>query len=73
MTRLGGVSADHVFDGAGADVPVVGGACGEGRAVVEGEGREVLGKLELALEAVLLAPVLEDFFLLFGEGEPFGD
>jgi hypothetical protein len=69
---LGGVSADHVLDGAGCDMSVVRGSSGEGRAVVEGVRREILRLLQLLLEGVDALPVFESLLLLLGEIDPFG-
>lgn len=69
MFSLGSVPTDHVLDGACADVAVVRSAGGEGRAIVESEGRVMLGYLKLFLERVLFCPVLQNFFLLGGEGD----
>jgi hypothetical protein len=54
-------------------VAVVGEACGEGRAVVEGVGFLALGEFHLFLEGVDLVPEVEDSFFLLGEVGSLGD
>lgn len=61
------VPRDHVLDGPGENVAVVREAGGEGGAVVEYVGREVLGAIKLSLEGFDFVPVLEDILFLLWE------
>lgn len=71
VSGLGGVPADHVFNGSCCDVTIVGGSGGERRTVIKGIRRKVLGLLELLLEGVDLLPIVEDSFFFLREGYLF--
>ena len=64
--------ADHILDGPGRNVSVVGGSSGERRSVVEGEGRQILCFLQLLLEGIDLGPICKDFLLFLGEADSLG-
>ena len=64
--------ADHILDGPSRDVPVMGGSGGEGRTVIEGEGRQVLSFLKLLLEGIDLGPISKDFLLFLREVDSLG-
>jgi hypothetical protein len=70
VAGLRGVPADYVLDGAGSDVAVVGRSGGEGRAVVEGVGRQMLCLLELLLEGANRVPIFESLLFLLREVNP---
>jgi len=63
------VPGDHVLDGAGEYVAVVGQTSGEGGAVIEDELLTALRAPELLVEGVELRPQLEYPLLLLREGE----
>ena len=73
MSSLTGISTDYVFDGASANMTIVGGSSCERRSIIEGKGWEGLGELKLFFEAFLFFPELLNLFFLFGEDEPFRD
>ena len=67
VSRLRGIAADHVFDGACRNVTVVRSARGEGRSVVKGVRRKVLRLFELHLKRINTFPILQRRFLLLRE------
>ena len=73
VTCLTSVSANNILDSACTDVTIMGSSSGEGRSIIEGEGREIFGEFELFFEGLILFPELEDFLFFGWEGDSFGN
>ena len=72
MSSLWCISANNIFYSSCTDMAIMRSSCGKWRSIVESERWQILGKLELLFKRILFLPVLENFFFLLREWDPFG-